>query len=60
MDMTAILTEIYRRLSSAEKADELQLALDAVYAVLSAQPETFYKHPPLLSVLRFEQLNKNC
>ena len=54
MDMTALLTDIYRRLANAETADELQLALDSVYSMLSAQPETFYKHQPLLNVFSTE------
>lgn len=53
MDMTALLSEVYRRLSSAENIDDLQLGLDSVYSVLSAQPETFHKHAPLLNVFRF-------
>jgi hypothetical protein len=52
MDMTALLTEVYRRLSTADTIDDLQLGLDSVYSVLSAQPDTFYKHAPLLNVFR--------
>ncbi|KAI6208663.1 DUF1981 domain-containing protein [Aphelenchoides besseyi] len=54
MDMTALLSEIYRRLSTAESADELQLSLDSVYSILSAQPDSFHKHQPLLNVFSTE------
>lgn len=56
MDMTAILTEVYKRLSAAETIDDLQLGLDSVYSVLSAQPDTFYKHLPLLNIFRLDLL----
>ncbi|KAI6204147.1 DUF1981 domain-containing protein [Aphelenchoides besseyi] len=54
MDMTALLSEIYRRLSTAESPDELQLSLDSVYSILSAQPDSFHKHQPLLNVFSTE------
>ncbi|KAI1709572.1 brefeldin A-inhibited guanine nucleotide-exchange protein 3 [Ditylenchus destructor] len=62
MDTTSLLNHILSSklnsgsLSTCEKAnaDELQLALDGLYSVLSAQPLNFHRHPPLLNLLKAE------
>lgn len=61
MDATSLLTHILSKLSSSpssannEKSatDVLQLALDGLYSVLSAQPLNFRRHPPLHNLLQW-------
>lgn len=52
MDITILLNEILPHLFSIENStnDELQLSLDALYSIISAQPKSFYRHLPLLNL----------
>ncbi|CAD5208155.1 unnamed protein product [Bursaphelenchus xylophilus] len=54
MEMQALLSKVHEKLASAQSAEDLQLALDSVYSILSAQPGNCFKYMPLYNVLSTE------
>lgn len=54
MEMTALLTQVHSTLAAAQSSEDLQLSLDSVYSILSAQPSTFHKHQPLSNIFSTE------
>uniref|UniRef100_A0A914C014 Mon2/Sec7/BIG1-like HDS domain-containing protein n=1 Tax=Acrobeloides nanus TaxID=290746 RepID=A0A914C014_9BILA len=55
MDMTALLTELLTRIDSGNGSpEEIQLALDAIYSVLSVQPSNFHRHQPFWNFFNSE------
>ncbi|CAD5205761.1 unnamed protein product [Bursaphelenchus okinawaensis] len=54
MEMQALLSKVHEKLAAAQTAEDLQLALDTIYSILSAQPGNCCKYMPLYNVLSTE------